>query len=240
MYLETNEIVTINLSGIKSTEGDDLQEFSSYFTTEMYPMYSSATRVSQLIGSYLDGISEDIINQLILAYSYEAEVLTACDVSDNKWKFLTGNWVGLKVALDVLFNTNLYLGESGGKVYKKLGDFSISKDSSTDTGGPVKGMIDKLECEIFKLEVAVKNCMDPLISCEGMENINTLAARRQASAGVIKGQFDPNRPLFGRGFIADAAYPAMRGFLKDYRRKKQTNRGYFGGYSDGRGYYKVD
>lgn len=239
MYLEINEIVTINLTGIKSTDGDDLQEFSSYFTTEMNPMYSSPTKVSQLIGNYLDGIGEDIINQLILAYSYEAEVLTACDVTDNKWKFLSSQWVSLKVATDVLYNSNLYLGESGGKVYKKLGDFSISKDSDTDAGGPVKGMLDKLNCEIFKLEVAVKNCMDPLLTCEGMD-IQAYAGRRQASAGVIKGQHDPNRPMFGRGFVADAAYPAMRGFLKDYRRKKQTNRGYFGGYSDGRGYYRVD
>lgn len=225
MYLTKNELVSIGLSGIKSIDGDTLLDFSSYFTVYMYPMYSSATKVTQSIGSYMDGIGIDIINQLILKYSYEAEVMTSCDVSDEKWKFITGNWVTYKVAADLLYNSKIYLGESEGKVYKKLGDFSISKNPGGGyNGGPVKQMLQKLDCEIFKLEIAVKHCMEPLLTCEGINDPQSLLAKRSPSAAVIKGQYDPNRPMFGRGMILDGRYPAMTGFIDYYRRRYSTNR----------------
>lgn len=219
MYLQKNELVSVVVEGIKSLDGDSLPEINTYFTTTMSPMYSSVLRVSQEIGSYLDGIGEDIINQLILKYSHEAEMLTSCDITDSKWKFLTSNWVTFKTAIDILYNSRTYLGESSGKVYKKLGDFSISKDNSkSDSSGPVSSKIRKLECELFKLEVAVKFCMDPLLTCEDMDKTDLM--KKQRSKMVVKGEYDPNRPLFGRGMVLKGNYPGIRDWEGQYYRRR--------------------
>ena len=223
MYLKKNDLVTIKLKNIKSSDGDILPEFSSYFTTEMSPMYTSPNRVSQDVGAYLDGIGENIIYQLILKYSYEAQMIASCDyVNDEKWYYYASSWVAAKVASDALFNSKIYLGESRGKVYKKLGDFSISKDGSQDAGGPVKRMIDKLACEIFKLDIAIRFCQAPLMSCEGFTGKDFWP--RTPAQSVIKNGSDPNRPLFGRQFLLDGQNPRMTGFVRRARRKYETNR----------------
>lgn len=220
MSLAANELVNVLIKDIKSIDGDVLSSFDSYFTTTMFPLYSSALRISQEIGAYMDGVGEDIVNQLILKYSHEAEMLTSCDISDNKWKFLTSSWVTFKVSVDVLYNSKTYLGESGGKVYKKLGDFSISKDNSGTGGGagPVKSKINKLECELFKLEVAVKFCLDPLLTCEDIDKNDLI--KRVPSQMVVKGEYDPNRPLFGRGMVLKGNYPGIRDWEKQYHRRR--------------------
>ena len=220
MYIEKNQLINITITGIKSTSGNELQEVQAFFTTEMSPMLSSINQVRQLIGSYLDGITEDIVNQLILKYSNEARVTSSC-MPDAKWNFYATKWVTLRVAIDILYNSKIYLGESGGKAYKKLGDFAISRDTSSDSGGPVKRMIDKLECDAFKFSIAVKHCAEPLLTCKDIDNYSL--HKKTAAQSVIKGEQDLNRPTFGRSFSLTGKDPAMRKWVQVYRRKYQTN-----------------
>lgn len=225
MGLKKNQLIDFIIKGIRDINGNELT-ISGFFTTEMYPLLSTATKVVQLIGSYIDGIEEDIINQLILKYSDLLLNLTICDTNSEAWQVIAQQWVTLSVSIDLLYNSPLYKQDVSGKVYKKLGDFAISKDSGgNDDSSPLASLIKKLECELFKIDLAAKKCMAPLPSCEGLDEklLNQLMIDRSHSNLIIKGAYDPNRPLFGRTFRLNGNIPSITHTERYYRRKIFTN-----------------
>ena len=117
--MKENQLITLEIRGIKSIDGESL-DVDSFFTTEMSPMLSSITRIQQEIGSYLSGIGQDIINQLILKYSNEILEVTICDTNNAVWLLRAQNWVTLNVSIDLLYNSPLFKNETAGKVYKNL------------------------------------------------------------------------------------------------------------------------
>ena len=74
------------------------EEFCSYFTTEMSPMYASTLDVRRLVGAFVTDIPDDVINQLILEWSIIAQDLSNCDM-DDKWLRYTNKWVAYKDAM---------------------------------------------------------------------------------------------------------------------------------------------
>jgi hypothetical protein len=174
-------------------------------------MLTTPLRVRSLAGSYIEDISDDVLNQLILKYSIEAETLAVCDTSAwESWNHYASRWIEAKVAVDSIYNSPSYLGESSSKVYKKLGDFSISKDPGASSGsGPAKSFITKLECEIFKLNVSVRFCREPLLDCTAQDDSATYIPLPAKT--VTKGQA-LCKPRFDRGVINNS----WQSIIKNY------------------------
>lgn len=222
MELENNLLIDIVLTGIKSTDGDLLGDLSYSFSTVFDPLYSTPNKVRAIAGSYVKEISDEMLLYLIHTYSVEADHLGLCVNEDNedKWRYYASLWVTYSAALNAVYNSKSFAGEAANKIYKKLGDFSISKDNSAGGSGPAKGLMDKLECEIFKLAVAVRYCRDPLLECikgSGDDLYNPAAAQL-----VIKGGSLP-RPAFGRTFYTAGRHPQWTGIIKGYDRHHLTN-----------------
>jgi len=227
MILNINSLIQIQLSaGIAALDSTVMQdEFSSYFTTEMSPMYASVLDVRRIVGAFITEIPDDVINQLILEWSIMAEDLSDC-AGDDKWIRYTNKWVAYKVALVILYNTEEFRGDTGGKQFKQLGDFSISKDSGGSNGTGVSKMIDWLECEAFKYEYSVRECSSPLMNCLGLEDQNAAPYRPKLAMVVEKGECDPNKAIIGRRWMTDSqGEPRGNNEIYINRRKYKTNLG---------------
>lgn len=225
MQISNNHLVSVVLTNVRSEDGDIITNTQSSFVTTMTPMYSSPQRVREVAGSYISEISDDVLNQLILKYSREADILATCDTTTSeKWSHWSTQWVSMRVAIDSIYNSTLYLGESGGKTYKKLGDFSISRDSGGGDGaGPANAFLKKLECEVFKLDVSIRLCREPLLECES-ENVDSSSLYNPSAAQtVVKGKDSGDRPVFGRTFYQSGRHPQWTGWLVRNNRKYMTN-----------------
>ncbi len=223
MQLGNNQLVSIFLSGIRNTSGSLLPPVSLSFTTILTPLLTSPMKIREIAGAYLVDISDDVLNQLILKYSIEANTIALCDTTQwDKWDFYAEKWIAYKVAIDSIYNSPTYLGEIGGKQYKKLGDFALSIDNSSSSGGAAKSFLKKLECEVFKLETSVRNCRDPLLSCD--ESLASESAYiPKPSQNVVKGA-NFSRPVIGRTFMKDGEHPQWTGYIKQYNKYYQTNK----------------
>lgn len=199
MYLKLNDIVSVYVSaGVKSTDGDALaQPFESYFTTEMSPMYTTVYEIRRISGAYIVEISDDIINQLIHMYSMVADDLASCK-TDDKWQRFAGVWVALKVSLTLITNTEDFIAAGKGKLFKQLGDLSISREAGGAINAGLSKMLSYLECELFKYEHAVRHCMSPLVDCLGLTNLDARPYVPKLAELVEKGYLDPNKPIVGR------------------------------------------
>jgi hypothetical protein len=220
--LENNLLIDILVTGIASVDGDLFGNLSHSFATTFDPLLSTPNKVRAIAGSYVQEISDSMLLYLINTYSVEAYALTHCLSEDNesKWQYYASLWVTYTSALNAVYNSKAYAGESTNKVYKKLGDFSISKDNTKIGSGPAKGLIDKLECEIFKLSVAIRYCRDPLLECikgSGDDLYNPAAAQL-----VTKGSALP-KPPFGRTFYPTGRHPGWTGIIRGYNRYHLTN-----------------
>jgi hypothetical protein len=189
-------------------------------------MYSTPLKVREIAGSYISEITDDILNQLILKYSVEADMLATCDtVAWEKWSYYASKWVALKVAVDAIYNSEMYVSTTNkGKVYKKLGDFSISTDlKARDPIDHVKKFLVKLECEIFKLNISVRLCKEPLMECSA-DLLEDIASHYSVPAQLVtKGQAVPGRPTFGRSFSQNGQNPQWTGWIQKNNRQFLTN-----------------
>jgi len=208
MILNINDLVEVHLlPGISSTDGFPLlEEYSSYFTMEMSPMYASTYDVRRFVGAFVTEIPEDVINQLILEWSLTAEDLSNC-IGDEKWTRYTNKWVTYKVALIILYNTEEFRGASSDKKFKQLGDFSISSGGGTSDSEGVSKMIDWLECEAFKYEFSVRTCESPAMNCLGLTDNSAVPYVQKVSELTNKGLLDVNRPVVGRRWASASNCP---------------------------------
>jgi hypothetical protein len=221
MLLDINQIVDIMILQIESVDGDILDNLGLSFGTTLDPFYSTPNRVRALVGSYLTEVPDQIILYLINSYSIEANNLAICNIGKwPKWEYYASLWVANRVALNAIINSKTYLDEAGQKVYKKLGDFSISKDGTGDTS-PLKIIVDKLECDILKLAVAVKFCKEPLIDC--VKGVASNDLRNSSAMQLVKkGELTPNI-LVGRTFRQAGYTPMLTKYIKEYDRLIATN-----------------
>lgn len=239
MVLNINSLISIEISNITATDDSVLPElFFSYFTTEMTPLYGSTSVVRSILGTYIEDISDDIINQLLLKHSILAQdLVNACHI-DMAWVHHATEWSVLKTALVILYNGKDFRSNLGGKLYKQLGDFSTSKESAMGPG--FMKLLDWLNCEIFKYEHAIKFCVPPAISCEGLTNYKAMPYAPRQSEWVEKGSFDINKVIPGRDWITfqyGVTYGDNRLYM--WGRKYGTNMntlGYRSGYQYMSGY----
>ncbi len=230
MILELNNLITVELSsGIESTDDIPLAvDYCSYFTTEMTPMYASVFDVRRYVGAFVTEIPDDVINQLILEWSITAQdiAVSMCD-DESKWLRYANKWVTYRVSLIILYNTEEFRGISGDKLFKQLGDFSVSKGggSSSGTSG-IDSMIDWLECEAFKYEFSIRNCTAPAMNCLGLEDNDAMPYFPRASKLVEKGLYDKNKPMVGRRWMTTVkGIPRGNNTIDYYNRRYHTNIG---------------
>ncbi|MDD3412440.1 MAG: hypothetical protein PHY47_00405 [Lachnospiraceae bacterium] len=227
MNIANNQLVTIEITEVFDISGQSLGPIQTSFITKLTPMYSTPLKVREVAGSYIAEISDDILNQLILKYSIEADMLSTCDtIAWPKWDFFASKWVTLKVAIDLIYNSDTYINaaNNNGKIYKKLGDFSISTDSKTrDPLDGVKKFLTKLECEVFKLLPSVKFCKEPLLECDPDLLDDIASVYGVPAQTVIKGGARAGYPVFGRMFSQNGVHPQWTGWVQNNSRKYLTN-----------------
>ncbi len=204
--MKINSIVSLYLlEGIKSVDNDPLMTpFESHFTTEMSPMYTSAAEIRRIVGVHVPSIPDSIMNQLIHTYSLLAADLASCH-RDDKWERFAGQWVAIKVALTVIANTDAFVVAGEGKVFKQLGDLSISRGEGMSVEAGLSRLMNSLECELFKYEHAVRNCLQPLVDCLGLTDLNARPYVPKLAELVDKGANDFNKPLGGRRWKTNLA-----------------------------------
>ena len=200
-----NQLITFTIfAGVESTTGDVLTEDSECsFTTRMDPLCASISDVRRRVGAHIQAIPDDTINQLILRHTEMAFCIAECDTDDPVWKKYANKWVVIMTALVLLDNSDAFSGSSAASISKVLGDFEISKKGPSTGSTKFTDLIDRLECELFKLEPAVRKCEPPRTSCLELTEPN--ATPRDyiplLPAGVVKGACDPNNIAVGRRWV---------------------------------------
>lgn len=186
-----NQQIVITVSGlIEDTDGNALgddQEF--YFTTKYTPMYSSIRRMRLEIGSYLKDLPDDTINLAIYVASKEADALSfAKDSGTEIYRMARRQWATCRAA-EILLN-NLINGAGGLLKSKRLADFSVEYDSK-----------------------AIDNILSKVRECQARwePELMTGGAAVQTPRGVVKGEYDPDRPDVGRLWDAGDGYPLGNG-----------------------------
>jgi hypothetical protein len=129
--------------------------------------------------------------------------IATCDTDDPVWKKFANSWVVTMTSLVLLDNSAAFTGESGASVSKILGDFEISKKGASTSGSKSTDLIDRLECELFKLDPAVRSCEPPRTSCLELTAPGTVPADYVPllPSGVVKGECDPNNVAVGRRWV---------------------------------------
>ena len=203
--LNINQTITIYISpGIESTSGDALAEgVESYFTTEMSPLCATAQDARRIAGPHIECISDDVLNQLMYQYTLTAINMTDCDTSSPEWKMWASYWVTYKTLVIAISNTPSFIQTGEGKVFKQLGDFSVSRESGGSSTSGASELLEWLECEIFKYENAIRNCGAPLLDCLGLTDstVSTRDYTPKLPELTVRGACDPNKPIVGRQWL---------------------------------------
>lgn len=176
--LNENNIVRVVIpSGIMATDGTELaDEYEFEFLTPTVPSYSSVRKVRLEVGSYVHNLYDDVIQLAILEASLEADVLTfkTTNQNTNLYEHARREYVTCLASQMLLQNI-----ASGSLRAKTLADLSVEYDTNAITG-----------------------TMDRIRDCLGKWEPQLLAgglARTAAQpVGVVKGEYDPDRPVFSR------------------------------------------
>lgn len=213
MLLDSNQMIDIMIGDIESVDGDIIENVGVSFGTLFDPLLSTPNRIRALAGSYLTDVPDDILLYLIHSYSLEAFNLSICDNTKwDKWKYYASLWVAYKVAENAVTNSPKYVNETGQKTYKKLGDFSVSKDMTADV--PAKKLLDKLSCELLKFGVSVKFCREPLIDC--VKGVSENDLRNTLAMQLVKKGENTPQVKVGRTFRQVGRYPGFTRILQEY------------------------
>jgi hypothetical protein len=169
-------IVTVDKdTATGSVSGDQLSEdFTFWFTSKYYPLYSSVRKVRLEVGSLIMSVKDDTINRAIYEASLLADQLTWGVVQNTElYKFARREWVTCKAAQILLLNSI----SSNGLRSKKLDNLEVEYD--TDLG---KDLLDK-----------INNCL-----AKWEKELASGGAAVQTPAYFVKGACDPDSPNVGR------------------------------------------
>jgi hypothetical protein len=172
----------------------------------MQPMYATANDVRRRLGAHLADVSDDIINQLILYYSNIARQITICPTTSRKWLYFARDWVVLQSGLSLLDNHPAFSGAHLPGISKTLGDFQISKTPPNTRTSLFGDLVERFQCDLYKLEPAVRDCVNPVPDCLGLKDVNARYLVPLLPQDIIRGQNDPNYPAIGRRW-ADSPLP---------------------------------
>lgn len=207
--LNLNNIVEVTIeAGITATDGSVTKEPISFtFLTTTVPSYSSIRKLRIEYGGFLGDLADDIIQLGILEASLEATELTFAHVQNTQlFEHARREWVTCKTAITLLNNIGNILLKS-----KTLGDFSVTYDTNA-------------------LRDTANKALDCLSRWEPQVITGGFAKDMQQPIGVIKGEYDPDRPEIGRDWAAagefrlDEGYPAVNAKSRNYRRSEKIYR----------------
>jgi hypothetical protein len=169
----------------------------------MDPLLASVSDVRRRIGAHIAKVADDTINQLNFQHSLMAINIANCDTTTSKWLYFANRWVALTTSLVLLDNSEAFSGIHGGSISKTLGDFTLNKKASSITGTKFTDLIDRLECELFKIDDSVKNCTEPLSACSDKFQAPPINSNYMPTLPdiVTRGINEPNYPPIGRRWI---------------------------------------
>ena len=225
--ISQNKIISVIIkAGIESVDADVLaSDYNSYFTTNMVPLFATVNDVRKRVGRHIASVTDDTINQLNFYFGQMASAITDCDVSDPKWRYFANQWVAINTSLVLLDNNEAFTGATGESISKVLGDFEISKRGPSSTPAKFSDLIDRLQCELYKLEPAVRKCSNPLTSCAGMEDPKYTDYDVLKPDTFVRGSEEINYPLIGRRWLT-RDLPIATDYLYAFSRLYKTRFGY--------------
>jgi len=175
--LYENNIVEVTLmSGIYATDGTYLgEEYSFEFLTTTSPSYTSIRKVNLEVGGYLTDVADFTIQLGILEASLEADQLSfATTQNEGFYEHARREWTTCKTAMILLDNITSHALRA-----KRLGDLQVEYDPAT----------------IVKTIARISECLqkwEPQLINGGY------SLDAQQPVGVVKGEYDYDRPQVGR------------------------------------------
>lgn len=146
-----NNIVKLTLgSGIQNTDGDNLSEYSWYFTTTYNPLYTSIRRIRFDLGPLVASIPNETIMFAIFEASLYVDAISFMPISPQAATYLSFAKRELATCLAELMLISGSQGFGpGDTMSKSLGDLSVSRGdggySAGDKGNELKECIAKWE-----------------------------------------------------------------------------------------------
>jgi hypothetical protein len=176
--LANNNVVHVEIpSGIQPLTGEGLQELYEFdFMTTTSPAYSSIRKVRLEIGAFVRNLYDDVLQTAILEASLETDVLTFYTTDQNTAVYQHARREYVTCAASSIVLNNI---ASGVLRSKTLADLHVEYDSTI-----LHKNLDRLY-----------ECMarwEPQIIAGG------LAKATAQPKGVVKGEYDPDRPVFSR------------------------------------------
>jgi hypothetical protein len=197
--LTMNNAVYIELSSVIGTVGPPALTLGSnqgwFFSTTYSPLYTSARRIRLDLGPLIKNIPDDVLNLAIFEAGIEADAITFGAVVDFSEFFVFARrqfvtCMAESIILRALEGSGSAATGSGAS--KRLADLSIKAGSGA--AGNIVDVLKKLE--------ACKAKWAPALTSAG-----TIAPGTSLRpAAVVKGELDPDRPLFGRGWEPTSSY----------------------------------
>jgi len=183
--LYANNLVEITLaSGIYALDGSVSDEYYFSFMAVTTPTYSNTRKVRLEYGGFLQDLGEDVLQQSLLEASLEADELTF-EKNHQNLKFFQHarrEWVTCRASLMLLMN----LGNTSLRS-KSLGDFSVAYDTN-----------------------AIRDAMQKAVECINKWEPEVMSAgnykANQQPQGVVKGEFDIDKPAIGRSWSTGLTY----------------------------------
>ena len=154
-------------------------DYEFFFYTKLTPMYCSYREIELSIGSFISDVPQDTVYLAIYSVSRGADalVVTTDNIGTDYFKYLRKRWVCCKTEETLLVNK---LGGGSGLIQsKRLGDLSVTYN----TDGIREAITRSVMCS---------NELLPLLQAGGSP---------QAPAAFVRGQYNPDTPGFGRGWI---------------------------------------
>lgn len=180
--LFVNNLVEVTLSsGIMASDGSYLSEgYTFEFLTTTSPTYTSIRKVKLEAGGFISALPDLTLQMAILEASLEADQLDFTSQNSNAskntalYEHARREWTTCKVALGLIDNLTTH-----GLKSKTLGDLHVEYDTNA----------------VFKTMQRIIDCLskwEPQIMAGGY------AKEAQQPVGVIKGEYDIERPHTGR------------------------------------------
>lgn len=176
-----NNLIEVTLaSGVMGLDGSYLDsETTFFFTTQYSPLYADGKKARLISGGILSNVPDYTLYSALLEASIEADIITfAKSVNRPLYDHARREYTACKAALTVAQNI---LADGGILKSKRLADFSVQYETSS-----MMDLVNSLmgTCKRWAPQV---------------ETGGQARAIRDPKM-VIKGELDPDRPKFGRGW----------------------------------------
>lgn len=183
-----NRVIHISISGLLSTDGDSLSgDLETFYFTAMDPFYSSTMRVRIIAGEFLEGVADNVIDQLIQYFSHEADLLNYrpeySELNPETYRNYRSRWVTSSTVISLLVNSGIT-----SMLQKRLGDFMVKRE------GPAK--------DLAKLQLAEKDRLERILQDGGNYGRDVRVA--------IKAGDHQDTPVIGRLWASPDIYPESR------------------------------